>query len=87
MTPRQTLNIEILHLLGTYLEKNPDIRFGQALVDLNVLKYRSIDNGMNIKISDPYHEEPLDTLNRMTAKQKPEVNSEGTSIHDRYRNE
>lgn len=49
---RSEANKEILKLLSEYLEKNPDMRFNQALLGLNIV----------IEDSDLFYEESNDTL-------------------------
>jgi hypothetical protein len=48
-------NITILRLLEEYLRHYPDMRFGQALVNLNIVE----------KDKDPFYDEPASTLERM----------------------
>lgn len=62
---RQKDNLEILGILYQYCTDNPDIRLGQALVNLDVLKTKfDKDKGVNEAIN-PYYEEPADTLMRV----------------------
>jgi len=61
---RQTANFEILNELSEYFTKYPDIRFNQALFNLNVLEV------INSRINGPYvvdnhHEEPNITLKKI----------------------
>jgi hypothetical protein len=62
---RQECNIEILNRLGDYILSHPDIRFGQALVNLNILNIVYDSLGENPIVSDPYYEESVQTLRRM----------------------
>lgn len=55
MSERLKVNITILRLLEEYLRHYPDMRFGQALVNLNIVE----------KDKDPFYDEPGDTIERM----------------------
>ena len=57
---RQPDNKLILKTLNEFLEKHPDIRFGQALYILNILKQDA--NGNTIDI---FNDEPCDILKRI----------------------
>lgn len=57
MMTRQEANKKILEKLAKMVEKYPDWRFGQLLVNCNLLEI--IDLG---KVADPYHEESEQTL-------------------------
>lgn len=63
---RQECNLEIINRLGDYILSHPDIRFGQALVNLNILNIVYDSLGENPIVSDPYYEESVQTLKRMT---------------------
>lgn len=52
-------NKTILNTIEWYLQEYPDIRFGQALINLGVLTF---EDG---RIKDPFNEEPWDTADRM----------------------
>ena len=54
---RYESNMELLSKLKKYLKDNPDIRFVQALFNLNYIK---VD--YNGQIIDTYNEEPSETL-------------------------
>lgn len=54
---RYESNMELLSKLKKYLKDNPDIRFVQALFNLNYIKVDS-----NGQIIDTYNEEPSETL-------------------------
>ena len=54
---RQEANMQLLSKLRKYLQNNPDIRFVQALFNLNYIKVDS-----NGQIIDTYNEEPSETL-------------------------
>ena len=60
---RQKYNKLILETLSELVKKYPDLRFGQILVDCDIIKYDIADNG--IEVIDPFYEESEDTLNRM----------------------
>ena len=62
---RQECNLEIINRLGDYILSHPDIRFGQALVNLNILNIVYDSLGENPIVSDPYYEESVQTLRRM----------------------
>ena len=57
---RQESNRLILNKLSEYVEKYPDIRFGQLLVNLKILQY-NIDGTM----MDPWSDESVDILRRI----------------------
>lgn len=54
---RQEANAQLLSKLRKYLNNNPNIRFVQALFNLNYIKVDS-----NGQIIDTYNEEPSETL-------------------------
>lgn len=60
---RKRYNERILNELKDYLETYPDIRFGQALINLNIVEMNNDINNPNIK--DPYNDEPITIYNRM----------------------
>ena len=60
---RQKYNKLILETLSELVKKYPDLRFGQILVDCDIIEYNITDNG--IEVIDPFYEESEDTLNRM----------------------
>jgi len=65
---RQKANLEILNKLGQYLTKYPDIRFSQALVNLDLVvstRGEAYDNVWK----DEYHIEPQKILERMPSEQ------------------
>ena len=49
-------NIKLAKLLLEYLEKYPNQRFGQALVNLDVLILHWNDDKCQMDIQDPYYE-------------------------------
>ena len=63
---RKTANEEILSILKEYLENHPEIRFVQALWNLNIIRIskEKMFND-NYIIVDDFYEEPTDTLKRI----------------------
>ena len=57
---RQEYNQKILDLLKAYLDAYPQLRFGQALVNMNIIE--DVQNGF---AKDPYNDEPIDIFNRL----------------------
>ena len=53
---RQEANFQILNMLGVIIGKYPDIRFGQALVDLDIIQLTQSSNG-DMVVKDPFYEE------------------------------
>ena len=62
---RESANKALLATLGAYLEAHPQIRFGQALVNLGIIQYDVTDYG-DCKVIDPFNEEPVDMLARIS---------------------
>ena len=63
---RTKYNVEILFELIKYLEKYPEIRFGQALVNLNIIETENDPNTLDgIRYKDFYNDEPVMIYNRM----------------------
>ena len=60
---RKQANRAILLELYNLIEKYPDLRFGQILVDCDIIGYDITDNG--VEVIDPFYEESELTLNRM----------------------
>ena len=58
---RQEANLRLLEIIQDYLEKYPSLRFGQVLVNLNILE--PTDNTAVVK--DPYYDEPMAMLDRI----------------------
>lgn len=56
---RIRFNEGLLRKLSEYIAKYPDIRFGQALVNLKII------NSVGGRIQDPFYEEPYDTFMRL----------------------
>ncbi len=67
MNQKQELNFKILEILQDYLTQNPDIRFGQALHNLNIATHRLLDDKENRPYNniDIFYEEPEQTLLKM----------------------
>ena len=59
-TDRQEYNLEIVKKLEKFLEKNPQMRFIQALWALGI-----ITRDGNLNIEDKFYEEPDETLKRV----------------------
>lgn len=59
MMTRYQANKAILALLTTFVEEYPDWRFGQILVNSNVLSH---SNGETCE--DPFYEESIETLEK-----------------------
>lgn len=71
MNERQELNLEILRQLTHYIKMYPDQRFGQALVNLGVLKEDNrLRNDSGVSYLDPFYEEPKDMLARIRETKK-----------------
>jgi len=67
---RKEANDAILINLKYYLEAYPDMRFGQALVNLNIVKSdNSSHNALLGVCLDPFYDESEDTLKRMGENQ------------------
>jgi hypothetical protein len=66
MKQREEYNTEILFLLAKYLDKHPEIRFGQALVNLNILERDNSEYSEIPKYKDPYNDEPIVIHKRMS---------------------
>lgn len=64
---RKEDNEKLLKILKDYLEANPDIRFIQALWNLNIIDKQTIDAcGFEYSfIIDRFSEEPNETLERI----------------------
>ena len=58
---RKEYNKKILKVLTEYLEENPEIRFGQALINLNILQNEKDKN----VVFDPFSDESVDIYQRM----------------------
>jgi hypothetical protein len=66
---RQKYNKLILETLSKLVEKYPDLRFGQILVDCDIIRYEPsvLCDGQreDILVIDPFYEEPEITWNRV----------------------
>lgn len=62
---RKEANIKLLEILTETINKHEDIRFSQALVNLDVVKYLGDNTWVN-----EYYLEPIDLLKRVEEKQK-----------------
>lgn len=63
---RQQANLEILKNIEEMVNKYPDLRFGQILVNLGIIQYQRDPASFDIiGIKDPFNEESVVTLNRM----------------------
>lgn len=60
---RQDYNRVILQLIADKIMMEPDLRFGQVLIDLKVLK--TVDIANVPVVEDPFYEEPEVMLKRM----------------------
>jgi len=56
-------NLVILRELEAFARKYPNIRFGQMLVNLDLLR-RTLVNG-ELYVQDPYEEDSIDLLRRL----------------------
>ena len=63
---RQKYNKLILETLSKLVDKYPDLRFGQLLVDCNIIEQHfSKEYGEPIYVKDPFYEESKKTWERM----------------------
>ena len=60
---RKQANRAILLELYNLIEKYPDLRFGQILVNAEIITYKNDYDEMVVE--DPFYEESEDILNRM----------------------
>ena len=60
---RQKYNRKIISKLTELVEKYPDLRFGQILVNADIITYKNDYDEMVPR--DPYYEEPEVTLERI----------------------
>jgi hypothetical protein len=67
MKTRKEANQDILFLFTKFMEKYPDLRFGQILHSLRVLDMEEHDtpDGVFHTVKDPFYEESTVTLNRI----------------------
>lgn len=64
---RKEYNEKILKELTDYLTKYPDIRFGQALINLNIIEIDEKNSTLLFgpQYKDPYNDEPITIYNRL----------------------
>lgn len=63
---RQQANQEILRNIEEMVNKHPDLRFGQILVNIGIIQYQRDPASFDIiGIKDPFNEESVVTLNRI----------------------
>ena len=60
---RQNVNLQILNKLHNYFLSHPDVRFGQALANLNIIEYDRTK--LTPEVIDPFFEESADTLEKV----------------------
>lgn len=60
---RREANRQLLSILEQVVDRNPDLRLGQILLNYKFVKWEFTEEG--VKIHDPFYEEPVDTLNRV----------------------
>lgn len=65
---RQEYNIKILDILAEQVERYPNLRFGQILINTNVLKHYCTDPS-GFHVFDPFNEESVDTYERIMERQ------------------
>lgn len=65
---RQEYNIKILDILAEQVERYPNLRFGQILINTNVLKHYCMDPS-GFQVFDPFNEESVDMYNRIMERQ------------------
>ena len=63
---RQESNLKILDLIMEYVDRYPQLRFGQILSTLNIIQYDYEDQ--KHPVIDPFYEESLDMYNRIINK-------------------
>ena len=62
---RQQANQEILRSIEEMVNKHPDLRFGQILVNLGIIEYERNTYDETLITKDPFNEESVVTLNRI----------------------
>ena len=68
---RQLANRDILSHLFTLVELYPDLRFGQILVNIGIIQYQRDPASFDvIGVKDPFNEESVETLQRVSNKIK-----------------
>lgn len=63
ISERQKVNLQILNKLHDYFLAYPDIRFGQALANLNIIEYDRTK--LTPEVIDPFFEESADILEKV----------------------
>ena len=72
---RQQANRDIISHLSILVESHPELRFGQILAMLDIIQYKTVIKigGLGSHVTetvDPFHEEPVITLQRVENKVK-----------------
>lgn len=72
---RQQANRDIISHLSILVESHPELRFGQILAMLDIIQYKTVNKigvlGSHVtEPVDPFHEEPVITLQRVENKVK-----------------
>ena len=72
---RQQANRDIISHISSLVESHPELRFGQILAMLDIIQYKTVNKigamGAHvIETVDPFHEEPVTTLQRVENKVK-----------------
>ena len=72
---RQQANRDIISHLSNLVESHPELRFGQILAMLDIIQYKTVNKigvlGAHVtETVDPFHEEPVITLQRVENKVK-----------------
>lgn len=65
---RQEYNIKILDILAEQVERYPNLRFGQILINTNVLEHFCKDPS-GFHVFDPFNEESFETYERIMKTQ------------------
>ena len=63
ISERQNANLQILNKLRDYFLAYPDIRFGQAIANLNIIEYDRTK--LTPEVIDPFFEESADILEKV----------------------
>lgn len=58
-------NMELLEVLKTIIENNPDLRFGQILFNYGFILPDHYETQKGWMMKDPFYEEPNTTLERV----------------------
>lgn len=74
---RQQANKKIIKIITSFIENNPDIRFGKLLYDFNILEKDS--KGF---IIDPFYDESIGVLERM--ENSPAIRAEMQKAYNKY---